>query len=46
MANFLVETDGWQYTCDRVIIACGGCASQVDGSSDSGYRLAEELGQR
>ena len=42
--EFLVETDGWQYTCDRVIIACGGCASQVEGSSDSGYRLAEELG--
>lgn len=42
--EFLVKTDSWEYRCDRVIIACGGCASQVEGSSDSGYRLAKELG--
>lgn len=42
--EFLVETDSWNYPCDRVIIACGGCASQVEGSSDSGYQLARQLG--
>lgn len=45
-AEFFVETDSWNYPCDRVILACGGCASQVEGSSDSGYQLARQLGHR
>lgn len=42
--EFLVKTATWSYACDRVIIACGGSASQVEGSTDFGYRLAEKLG--
>lgn len=44
--GYRVLTKTWQYDCDSVIICCGSNASQVEGSSDLGYRLAEKLGHR
>ncbi len=44
--GFLVKTDSWQYAADRVIVACGSPASNVEGSSDAGYRIARSLGLR
>ncbi len=32
--------------CDRVIIACGGCAAPASGSNGSGYELLRQLGHR
>ncbi len=40
--RFRVETETWQYECDRVIVACGSPASAVRGSSDDGMRFAKE----
>ena len=40
----LVKTATWQYPCDSVIISCGSSASNVEGSSTTGYELAEKLG--
>ncbi len=42
--GFDVITQTWKYACDRVIIACGTNASSVEGSSDTGYQLAKNLG--
>lgn len=42
--GFLVHTETWNYSASRVIIACGSCASSVEGSSDAGYHLAKQLG--
>lgn len=42
--QYLVKTATWQYPCDSVIIACGTPASNVEGSSATGYELAEKLG--
>lgn len=42
--GYCVITKTWKYDCDRVIICCGSCASQVEGSSSSGYELARKLG--
>ena len=42
--QYLVKTATWQYPCDSVIIACGSPASNVEGSSATGYELAEKLG--
>lgn len=41
---FLVKTETWQYEADAVILACGSCASRIDGADGSGYVLTEELG--
>lgn len=42
--QYLVKTATWQYPCDSVIIACGSPASNVEGSSSTGYDLARKLG--
>lgn len=42
--HFSVRTNTWQYECDKVIICTGSPASAVEGSSDTGYRLARSLG--
>ena len=39
-----VETSGWTYEGDKVILANGSKASQVPGSDGSGYELAANLG--
>lgn len=41
--RYLVKTATWQYPCDSVIVACGSPASNVEGSSATGYALAEKL---
>ncbi len=43
-SGFEIFTKTWRYVCDRVIIACGTNASSVEGSSDTGYQLANALG--
>lgn len=42
--QYLVKTATWQYPCDSVIISCGSSASNMEGSSTTGYELAEKLG--
>lgn len=42
--GYQVITQTWHYDCDCVILCCGSSASQVEGSSDSGYHLASKLG--
>ena len=42
--KFSVVTDTWQYPADAVILACGSCASEIDGADGSGYTLAKQLG--
>ena len=42
--RYLVKTATWQYPCDSVIVACGSPASNVEGSSATGYALAEKAG--
>lgn len=44
--GYQVLTQTWRYDCDRVLICCGSSASQVEGSSNAGYQLAEKLGHR
>lgn len=44
--GYRVLTETWQYDCDRVLICCGSSASQVEGSSSTGYELAKKLGHR
>lgn len=39
-----VQTSGWTYRGDAVIVTCGSPASSVEGSSDFGMRAARELG--
>ena len=39
-----VQTSGWTYEGDKVILANGSKASQVTGSDGSGYELAANLG--
>ena len=40
----VVTESGWEYTCHSVILACGSCASSIQGSSGSGYEIASKLG--
>lgn len=42
--HFSVKTTTWQYECEKVIICTGSPASPVEGSSDTGYRLARSFG--
>lgn len=44
--GFKVVTDGESYTCDRVIVCCGGCAGGKLGGTMSGYELLSSLGHR
>lgn len=43
---FYVKTEGWTYTSDAVILACGSMAASGTGSTGDGYRFAESLGHR
>ncbi len=42
--GFLVQTQEGVYTCDRLIIACGGLAGTKLGGSMAGYQLLRSLG--
>lgn len=42
--GFLIHQRGEGHKADRVIIACGGCASPQFGSNGSGFELARQLG--
>ena len=42
--GFLVKTDSWEYSADRVIISCGSPASAVQGSSGDAADFAGKLG--
>ena len=44
--GFFVEGDGQKYSCDRVIIACGGLAGTKLGGSISGYQILKGFGHR
>jgi len=44
--GFSVEAGDQVYTCDRLIIACGGLAGTKLGGSMSGYKLLRSLGHR
>lgn len=39
-----VQTEGWTYEGDAVILANGSCASAISGSDGSGYEIAKSLG--
>lgn len=39
-----VQTEGWSYPCDSVVIACGSRAVPSTGSNGSGYELCRGLG--
>ncbi|MDO4339293.1 MAG: NAD(P)/FAD-dependent oxidoreductase [Eubacteriales bacterium] len=41
-----VQTEGWTYEGDAVILANGSKASAISGSDGSGYELAKSLGHR
>ncbi|MBU5481504.1 NAD(P)/FAD-dependent oxidoreductase [Blautia sp. MSJ-19] len=41
-----VQTSGWTYEGNKVILANGSSASQVPGSDGSGYEIASQLGHR
>lgn len=45
-SGFAVVTDGGEYLCDRVIVACGGAAGAKVGGVMDGYRLLRALGHR
>ena len=42
----VITESGWEYPCDSVILACGSCASSVQGSTGSGYEIAAMLGHK
>ena len=44
--GFTVEGNGEAYTCDKLIIACGGLAGTKLGGSMSGYQLLRSFGHR
>jgi hypothetical protein len=39
-----IQTEGWTYEADALILANGSCASAIAGSDGSGYELAKSLG--
>lgn len=39
-----IQTEGWTYEADSVILANGSCASNLPGSDGSGYEIARRLG--
>ncbi len=43
---FCIETDGQSYTCDKLVIACGGLAGTKLGGSMYGYKLLGQLGHK
>ncbi len=44
--GFLIHQRGEGHQADRVIVACGGCASPQFGSNGSGFELARQLGHK
>ena len=42
--GFCIECQGEKFSCDRVIVACGGLAGTKLGGSMSGYKLLKALG--
>ena len=44
--SFQVQTEGWSYPADAVILTCGSKAAPETGSDGSGYTLAKSLGHR
>lgn len=42
--GFLVETEGWSYPADAVILTCGSKAAPETGSDGAGYGFAKKLG--
>lgn len=44
--GFLVETEGWNYPADAVILTCGSKAAPETGSDGAGYGFAKKLGHR
>ncbi len=42
--RFLIETPGWTYEGDALILAAGSCAAPETGSDGSGYELARAMG--
>ena len=44
--GFLVETEGWSYPADAVILTCGSKAAPETGSDGAGYGFAKKLGHR
>ena len=44
--GFLVECDDVSYTCDKLIVACGGLAGTKLGGSMAGYKLLRSLGHK
>ncbi len=46
VGQFYIKTEGWMYTSDAVILACGSMAAPGTGSTGDGYRFAEKLGHR
>ena len=45
-AGFQIEGNGEVYTCDKLIIACGGLAGTKLGGSMSGYQLLRSFGHK
>ncbi len=45
-AGFQVEGNGEIYTCDKLIVACGGLAGTKLGGSMSGYQLLRSFGHK
>ncbi len=44
--GLLVETEGWSYPADAVILTCGSKAAPETGSDGAGYGFAKKLGHR
>lgn len=44
--GFVIESGEERFTCDRLIVACGGLAGTKLGGSMSGYKLLGKLGHR
>ena len=42
--RFAVETEGWTYEADALILACGSKAAPETGSDGDGYTFAESMG--
>ncbi|MCR4777949.1 MAG: aminoacetone oxidase family FAD-binding enzyme [Lachnospiraceae bacterium] len=45
-SKFLVNTDSYSYTCDKVLICTGGLAMPKTGSTGIGYKIAESFGHK
>lgn len=42
--QWMVQTQTWNYRCDRLILCCGSRAAESTGSDGSGYLLAKQAG--